>query len=242
LLNERRSQIESLKDQVDDQYIEKCIAIDGPTASGKSVIGRQLSNHLGIPFCDTGLMYRAATLSVLQADISPHDPEKIVAWLEDFDLDLRWERPDVPIILLNSVSVNDQLRNPEIENAVSLIAKLPSVRALLVARQRLVASREAVVMVGRDIGKVVLPEAKTKIFLDASIEVRAQRRHADQVGAGRSVTVQQVQEATSQRDQADDTGKRSIRPEQAADDATVIFTDDLTEKEVLDLCLGLRAE
>ena len=241
-MNERRSQIESHVGPTDAEFIESCIAIDGPTASGKSVIGSQLSHHLGIPFCDTGLMYRAATLSVLHAEISPDDSVKVIEYLANLDLDLYWETPETPIVLLDSLSVNDQLRKPEIENTVSLIAKLPAVRSMLVARQRFIASREAVIMVGRDIGKVVLPEAKTKIFLDASIEVRAQRRHADQVGAGRSVTVQQVQEATSQRDQADDTGKRSIRPEQAADDATVIFTDDLTEQEVLDLCLGLRAE
>jgi cytidylate kinase len=184
-------------------------------------------------------MYRAATLSVLEARVSPHDSDKVIDWLKDLDLDLRWDRLDTPVILLNSVAVNDELRSPEIEKNVSLIAKLSPVRALLVARQRFVASREVVIMVGRDIGRVVLPEAKTKIFLDASIEVRAHRRHAEQVGAGQAVTVQQVQAATSQRDQADDTGKRSIRPEQAADDATVIFTDDLTEDEVLDRCLGL---
>ena len=161
--------------------MEKCIAIDGPTASGKSVIGRQISQRLGIPFCDTGLMYRAATLSVLEAGISPREPNKVVEWLENLDLDLRWESPEVPIILLNAVPVNDQLRMPEIEQTVSLIAKLPAVRSLLVERQRSVAIRQAVVMVGRDIGTVVLPEAKTKIFLDASIEVRARRRFADQI-------------------------------------------------------------
>jgi cytidylate kinase len=123
-----------------------------------------------------------------------------------------------------------------------LIAKLPEVRSMLVARQRFVASREAVIMVGRDIGRVVLPEAKTKIFLDASIEIRARRRYAEQIEAGRDMTMQQVQAATSYRDQADDTGKRSIRPEQAAEDATVIFTDDLTEREVLDFCLDLYAK
>ena len=218
------------------------IAIDGPTASGKSVIGRQLSRHLGIPFCDTGLMYRAATLSVLQAEISPDDSVRVVEWLENLDLDLRWDTPEIPLILLDSMPVNDQLRKPEIEATVSLIAKLPEVRSMLVARQRFVASREAVIMVGRDIGTVVLPEAETKIFLDASIEVRARRRHAEQIEAGQNSTMQQVQDATAYRDRADDTGKRSIRPEQAAEDATVIFTDDLSERQVLDVCLDLYAK
>ncbi len=187
-------------------------------------------------------MYRAATLSVLQAEISPNDSLHVIELLENLDLDLRWDTPDAPIILLDSISVNDQLRKPEIENMVSSIAKLPEVRSMLVARQRFVASRESVIMVGRDIGRVVLPEAKTKIFLDASIEVRARRRYADQVEAGQDMTMQEVQAATSYRDQADDTGKRSIRPEQAAEDATVIFTDDLTEREVLDFCLDLYAK
>ena len=241
-MNERRSQIESHVGPTDVEFIESSIAIDGPTASGKSVIGSQLSHHLGIPFCDTGLMYRAATLSILNAEISPDDSLKVVEYLANLDLDLYWETPETPIVLLDSLSVNDQLRKPEIENTVSLIAKLPAVRSMLVARQRFIASREAVIMVGRDIGRVVLPEAKTKIFLDASIEVRARRRYADQIEVGQSMTVQQVQEATSYRDQADDTGKRSIRPEQAAEDATVIFTDDLTELEVLDFCLDLYAK
>jgi len=241
-LDERRSEIEGHLGATDTQYIENSIAIDGPTASGKSVIGRQLSLRLGIPFCDTGLMYRAATLSVLQARIPPDNSLKVIEWLRNMNLDLHWDTPDTPVILLDSIPVNDKLRKPEMENMVSLIAKLPEVRSMLVARQRLVASREAVIMVGRDIGRVVLPEAKTKIFLDASIEVRAARRHADQIEAGQSMTVQQVQEATSHRDQADDTGKRSIRPEQAADDATVIFTDDSSEREVLAQCLGLYAK
>ncbi|HIE82429.1 MAG TPA: (d)CMP kinase [Dehalococcoidia bacterium] len=190
-MDERRSQIESHPGITDIQYIESCIAIDGPTASGKSVIGRQLSHYLEIPFCDTGLMYRAATLSVLQAEISPDDSLHVIELLENLDLDLHWDTPDAPIILLDSISVNDQLRNPEIENMVSLIAKLPEVRSMLVARQRFVASREAVIMVGRDIGRVVLPEAKTKIFLDASIEIRARRRYAEQIEAGRDMTMQQ---------------------------------------------------
>ena len=187
-------------------------------------------------------MYRAATLSVLQAEISPDDSARVVEWLENLDLDLRWDTPEIPLVLLDSVPVNDQLRKPEIEAAVSLIAKLPEVRSMLVARQRFVASREAVIMVGRDIGRVVLPEAETKIFLDASIEVRARRRHAEQIEAGQNSTMQQVQDATAYRDRADDTGKRSIRPEQAAEDATVILTDDLSERQVLDVCLDLYAK
>ena len=219
------------------ENIEASIAIDGPTASGKTVIGQALAKYLNIPFCDTGLMYRAATVAVLRSDVEIEDAVAIVALLQETRLHLEWSDPAVPEVMLNAVRVNEELREPLVEQQVSAVAKLPNVRSLLVERQRHFASEGPIIMVGRDIGKVVLVEARTKLFLNASLEVRSARRHADQVQAGRDFSLGEVIAATDRRDNADDTGSRSIRPEQAADDALVIFTDLLTEKEVMDKCL-----
>ena len=221
----------------DIQSIESSIAIDGPTASGKTVIGRSLARRLNIPFCDTGLMYRAATHAVLRSDVDIQDSAGVVALLQVTKLDLRWTDPAIPEVLLNDIPIDEELREPLVEQQVSAVAKLPDVRSLLVQRQRHFASRAPIIMVGRDIGKVVLTEARTKLFLDASLEVRSARRHADQVRAGRDFSLGQVTEATHRRDSADDTGNRSIRPEQAAEDALLIITDSLTEEQVTDQCL-----
>ena len=190
-----------------------------------------------IPFCDTGLMYRAATLAVLRSKVNIEDDDGIVALLRETRLHLQWSDPAVPEVMLNDAHVNAELRDPLVEQQVSAVAKLPDVRSLLVERQRYFASEAPIIMVGRDIGKVVLVEARTKLFLNASLEVRSARRHADQVRAGRDFSLGQVTEATNRRDSADDTGNRSIRPEQAADSALVILTDSLTEEEVTGRCL-----
>ncbi len=219
------------------QSIESSIAIDGPTASGKTVIGQALAKRLQIPFCDTGLMYRAATLAVLRSKIDIDDATGIVALLRETKLELQWTDPAVPEVMLSDVHVDAELRDPMVEQQVSAVAKLPDVRSLLVESQRYFASKAPIIMVGRDIGKIVLVEARTKLFLNASLAVRSARRHADQIQAGRDFSLDQVAEATDRRDNADDTGNRSIRPEQAAQDALVILTDSLTEEEVTDRCL-----
>ncbi len=182
-------------------------------------------------------MYRAATLAVIRSDVGIEDAAAIVSLLQEIKLDIHWNDPAVPEVMLNDLHVNRELREPLVEQQVSAVAKLPDVRSLLVERQRYFASENPIIMVGRDIGKVVLAEARTKLFLDASLEVRSARRHADQIRAGRDFSLDQVTEATDRRDNADDTGSRSIRPEQAADDALVIVTDLLTEEEVTDRCL-----
>ena len=182
-------------------------------------------------------MYRAATLAVIRSDVGIEDAAAIVSLLQEIKLDIHWNDPAVPEVMLNDLHVNRELREPLVEQQVSAVAKLPDVRSLLVERQRYFASENPIIMVGRDIGKVVLAEARTKLFLNASLEVRSARRHADQIRAGRDFSLDQVTEATDRRDNADDTGSRSIRPEQAADDALVIVTDLLTEEEVTERCL-----
>lgn len=207
--------------------IARSIAIDGPTASGKSAVGRALARRLGYGFLDTGLMYRACTLAVLQSDVDPHDEGAVAALVRALDLDVRWPDPGTPRVVVGGEDVTERLREAEIEGTVSLISRVPDVRDELVRRQRAFAERSPTVMAGRDIGTRVLTEARTKLFLDASLKVRAARRLAEEQAAGRASDLGQVSDETDRRDQLDSTGQRAIRPEQAAPDALVILTDDL---------------
>ena len=165
--------------------------------------------------------------------MAPTDQEAIAALVRTLDLDVRWPDPATPRVVLAGSDVTDRLREPEIEATVSLISRVPAVRDELVRRQRAFAARSPIVMSGRDIGTRVLTEARTKLFLDASLEVRAARRLAEEHAAGRGSDIARVSVETERRDSLDATGKRAIRPEQAAPDATVITTDGLSIDEVV---------
>ena len=220
-----------------DDSIAGSIAIDGPTASGKSVVGRALADQLRLGFFDTGMMYRACTFAVLRAGVTPEDEAAVTALVRALDLDVRWPEPTGPRITLAGVDVTPELREPAIEQAVSLVSRIEDVRHELVRRQRAIAAREPVVMAGRDIGTRVLPEARTKIFLLASAAVRAQRRLGEELQAGRHSTFDSVLAATRLRDELDNTGHRALRPEQAADGAIVIDTDELGIDGVVERCV-----
>lgn len=218
--------------------LARSIAIDGPAASGKSVVGRSLAEHLGLGFVDTGLMYRACTLAVLDRGIDPDDEQAVTTLVRNLDLDLQWPDPTTPHAFLDGVDVTDRLRASEIERSVSLISRIPEVRDELVHRQRALASRSPIVMAGRDIGTRVLTEARTKVFLEASTEIRARRRLGEELDAGRATTFERVLEETRQRDEMDSTGKRAIRREQAAEDAIIVDTDMIGIDEVVEACLN----
>ncbi len=216
--------------------IERCVTIDGATASGKSVVGRALADRLGFGFFDTGLMYRACTLAVLNHDIDPNDVEAVIDLVRSVDLDVSWPAPTKPLVRLEGEDVSKALRTPEIESNVSLVSRIPEVRDELVRRQRAFAAREPLVMVGRDIGTRVLTEARTKIFLEASPEIRARRRLGEELDAGRDTNFERVLSETRRRDELDATGHRAIRREQAAADALVIDTDAYGIEEVVARC------
>lgn len=196
-----------------------------------------LAERLGFGFFDTGMMYRGCTVAVLDAAIEPADEAAVSALVAGLDLDMRWPEPGEPRLFIAGNDVTDRLRAPEVEHAVSLISRIPQVRDELVRRQRALAAREPVVMVGRDIGTRVLKQARTKIFLDASLEVRARRRLGEELDSGRESTVERVIEETRRRDKLDATGKRAIRREQAASDALVIDTDALGIDDVVAACV-----
>jgi len=222
---------------VASHVIERCVTIDGPTASGKSVVGRALAERLGFGFFDTGLMYRACTLAVLNHQIDPNNVDAVIDLVRAIDLDVSWPVPTKPLVRLEGEDVSKALRTPEIEANVSLVSRIPEVRDELVRRQRAFAGRQPLVMVGRDIGTRVLTEARTKIFLEASPEVRARRRLGEELDAGRDSTFERVLTETRRRDELDATGHRAIRREQAAPDALVIDTDAYGIEEVVARCV-----
>ena len=218
---------------ISSEAIARSVAIDGPTAAGKSVVGRALADRLGLGFLDTGMMYRACTFSILDAGVDPEDAASVVEHVRALALDVEWPRPATPRVLIGGRDVTEQLREPEIEATVSLISRVSELRDEMVRRQRAIATRSPVVMAGRDIGTRVLTDARAKIFLAASLEVRARRRLAEERDGGRASTLDRVTVETVRRDELDATGKRAIRPEQAAPDALVIDTDGLTVEEVV---------
>ena len=151
------------------------IALDGPAASGKSTTARLLAKKLGYIYIDTGAMYRAATLAVLQAGVDMNKENDVVACVHASRIRIRLEN-DEQITLLNEENVNDLIRTPEINQVISLLSSYEDVRREMVAQQRDLAKLGGVVMDGRDIGTVVLPDAELKIFMVASLKARAQRR------------------------------------------------------------------
>ena len=201
------------------------------------MVGRALADRLGFGFFDTGMMYRACALATLEAEVDPEDATAVAELVRGLDLDVRWPQPTEPHVFLAGRDVTPQLRSPQVERSVSLVSRIPPVRDELVRRQRAFASREPVVMVGRDIGTRVLTEARTKVFLDASTEVRARRRLGEELDAGRDSTFERVLAETRRRDELDATGQRAIRREQAAPDALVIDTDMLGIDQVVDACV-----
>jgi cytidylate kinase len=175
---------------------------------------------------------------VLERDIDPEDEAAVTALVRGLDLDLEWPDPAQPRAIVDGKDVTDRLRQPEIERTVSLISRIPEVRDELVRRQRALATRAPIVMAGRDIGTRVLTEARTKVFLEASTEVRARRRLGEELDSGRSTTFERVLDETRRRDDMDSTGQRAIKREQAAGDALIIDTDMLGIDEVVEVCLN----
>jgi cytidylate kinase len=218
------------------------IAIDGPAASGKSVVGAGVARRLGYRFVDTGAMYRAITWAAISRGIDVEDRHA----LEDLVAGATVDVDDAPPGSEESTSVavdgedaTPHLRDAPVEAAVSLVSRVPAVRGALVMIQRDIAGRGPVVMAGRDIGSVVLPDADLKVYLDASPEVRAQRR-ADQIReSGGQPDMEALREEIARRDGID--SSRETSPLTAADGAVIIETDDMTIDEVVERILELAS-
>ncbi len=212
----------------------KIIAIDGPAASGKSTVGRNLAEWLGYLYFDTGLMYRAVTLAALKRSIDFENEHAITQLAEEVRIDVT--RPSIENgrsydVLLDGEDVTKEIQQPEVDEHVSTVSAYPGVRRALTVQQRRIGLQGKVVMVGRDIGTVVLPEADLKVYLDASAEERARRRYQEYIGRGETASLDQILESMRNRDRIDST--REVAPLKPAEGAEIINTDGLTVKQVL---------
>lgn len=184
------------------------------------------------------MMYRAITCLALDENVDLHDDDALAQLGTSADIDVRpgpADRPNASRVLVNGADVTARLRSPEVGDAVSLVSRVPAVRAAMVAIQRQIAQEGHVVMVGRDIGTVVLPDAPLKAYLDASAEERARRRHTELEEAGRPETLQEVHEELALRDKID--SSRDASPLRPAGDALVIQTDNMSIQDVVDRIL-----
>lgn len=216
------------------------IAIDGPAASGKSTLAQLLAEVLGYLFFDTGVMYRAVTWAALEAGISLDDETAVTNLANQIKIDVRPPSVDdgrVYDVLVDDRDITWQIRSSEVDANVSQVSAYAGVRASLSAQQRRIGLRGQVVMVGRDIGTVVLPEADLKIFLDASVEERARRRYQENQLRGGGLSQADILAAMRRRDEIDST--RDVAPLKAADDAILIDSDQLSIAQVLDSMLQL---
>ena len=204
------------------------VAIDGPVSSGKTTAGSLLARRLGFSFLDTGLMYRAATL--LAIGLEDERAAAAAVGRASIVVTARSGRPAG--IMLDGKDVSGRLREPEVDRSVSFVSAIPEVREKLVAEQRRFAETGDVVMVGRDIGTVVLPDAEIKIYLTASAETRARRRHEENVAASNPSGYDEVLSELRERDRID-SGRRTS-PLRPAKDARILHTDDLTLEKVVD--------
>ncbi len=214
------------------------VAIDGPSGTGKSSVAKELARQLGAAYLDTGAMYRIVTLWVLRAGIDLDDPAAISAATEQVPMSVGSD-PDAQTALLAGEDVSTPIRGTEVTGAVSAVSAVPAVRERLVRRQRELAegSGGAVVVEGRDIGTVVLPDADVKIYLTASAQARAQRRNAQNVSGGGADEYERVLADVQRRDHLDST--RAVSPLRPAEDAVEIDTSDMTQDQVVAHLLDL---
>jgi CMP/dCMP kinase len=221
------------------------IAIDGPAGTGKSSVSRGLARALGARYLNTGAMYRIVTLAVLRARVDVEDSAAVGAFAPGVDLAVGFD-PDTDVAYLAGADVSAEIRGDEVTKAVSAVSAVPAVRTLLVQRQRELADGPGnVVVEGRDIGTVVLPDADVKIFLTASAEERARRRNDQNVATGLGDDYAAVLADVKRRDHLDST--RAVSPLRAADDALVVDSSDMTEDqtvahllELVELRAGVR--
>lgn len=222
------------------QHPPSIIALDGPAASGKSTLGRKLAEALGYLFFDTGIMYRAVTWMALNRDIDLHDEASVTELARGAQIDIRPASKNDGRscdVFIGGRDVTWDMRSGDVDANVSLVSAYAGVRAALTAQQRRIGLRGSVVMVGRDIGTVVLPEADLKIYLDASAEERARRRYNELLARGETADYQAILQKVIERDRFDST--RAVAPLRPAEDAVVIHTDGLDAEQVFARALAL---
>lgn len=215
------------------------VAIDGPAGAGKSTISRKIAQALGYIYVDTGALYRAIGLYCLRHQIACTDEPAVKAALDGIQIELRFEDKE-QCVYLGGENVTSHIRTPEVSMAASAVSALPAVRAFLFDLQRNLARKHNVVMDGRDIGTVVLPDAQVKIFLTATPEDRARRRYEEMVSKGMQADYQEVLEDLKVRDYND--SHREIAPLKPAEDAIVVDTTGNSLEKSIHILLNLVKE
>lgn len=215
------------------------IAIDGPSGAGKSSLAKAVAKELGIVYVDTGALYRTVGYYVTQKGLDPKDATAVAAVLPEIHVELRFER-GTQYVYLNGENLGDKIRRPEISMAASAVSAIPAVRAFLLETQKSIARTHSVIMDGRDIGTVILPEADVKIFLFASDEARAQRRTKELEEKGMPANYEDVLREMRQRD-AQDRG-REVAPAIPAPDAIMFDNSELTVQGSVDKLLEIVQE
>ena len=215
------------------------IAIDGPAGAGKSTIARLAAGQLGFIYVDTGAMYRAIALYFLRRGANLADEEAVGAACKDIHVEIRYEAGEQQV-LLNGENVTGQIRTDQVGNAASAISKYPAVRAALLELQRSLARTNSVIMDGRDIGTLVLPDADLKIYLTASTAVRAMRRYKEFLEKGVDCTLESVEQDVIRRDEQD--MNRATAPLKQAEDAVYLDASDMNISQVVEKILSLARE
>ena len=214
------------------------VAIDGPAGAGKSTLAKAAAARLGFVYVDTGAIYRTVGLAARNAGVDKADSEGIKALLTSLQVDIRYEN-GVQKMYLNGGDVTGEIRSPEISAYASYVSAIPEVRAFLMEMQRRLAREHDVIMDGRDIGTVVLPEAGLKIFLTASAEKRAMRRFRELQEKNPTITFEEVLSDMTARDAKD--SQRETAPLKAAEDAVLVDTSDLSLEESVELIVNMIA-
>ncbi len=211
------------------------IAIDGPAGAGKSTIAKAAAKHLGYIYVDTGAMYRAIGLYTLRSGVDPKDKEAVTALLDSIEVSLARDENKNQLVILNGEDVSGLIRTEQVSMAASNVSAIPAVREFLLSLQRDMAKEYNVIMDGRDIGTVVLPDAKVKIFLTASAEIRARRRYDELIAKGENVVYDDVLADVIERGNND--MNRPVAPLKPAQDSILVDTSELTLQQSIDLLI-----
>lgn len=215
------------------------VAVDGPAGAGKSSISKIVAKKLGYLYIDTGAMYRSVTWAVLHNHIDVNNQKAVEALLPELDLTMGASDDSCKVFIAGQ-DVTDFIRTPQVNNAVSIVASYKGVRQYLVERQRLMAEAGGVILDGRDIGSVVLPNAELKIYLTASVEARAMRRYLEVKGTVNEQTLEDIKDSVMQRDDMDKNRKES--PLIQVEDAVLVDSSEMTFDETVEHILHLVQE
>ena len=216
------------------------VAIDGPAGAGKSTIARRAAQELGFVYMDTGAIYRTVAYAVLNAGMDPTDAVSVAAFLPSITIVPTWDETGLQHMLLCGEDVSDLIRSPEVSQNASVVSAIGEVRAFLLETQRSVAREYSVIMDGRDIGTVVLPNADVKIYLTASAEVRAKRRYLELQQKNTPTTYEEVLEEMIRRDLRDT--QRAVAPLRQAEDAVLLDTSEMNLEESISAVISLVRE